>query len=34
VVVLSSAGRRLFYEISGDTVSTNLLAQIDFLQAS
>jgi hypothetical protein len=33
VVVLSSAGRRLFFEISGDTVSTNVLAQINFLQA-
>jgi hypothetical protein len=30
-VVLSSAGRRLFFEISGDTVSTNVLAQINSL---
>jgi hypothetical protein len=30
-VVLSSAGRRLFFEVAGDTVSTNVLAQINFI---
>jgi hypothetical protein len=33
-VVLSSAGRRLFFEVSGDTVSTNVLAQINFITGS
>jgi hypothetical protein len=33
-VVLSSAGRRLFFEISGDTVSTNVLAQINSLEGT
>jgi hypothetical protein len=30
VAVLSSAGRRLFFEISGDTVSSNVFRQISF----
>ena len=30
-VTLSSAGRRLFFDVSGDTVSTNVQAQINSL---
>jgi hypothetical protein len=33
-VVLSSAGRRLFFEVSGDTVSTNVLAQVNFIEGT
>jgi hypothetical protein len=34
VVVLSSAGRRLFFEVSGDTISTNVLAQVNFIEGT